>query len=466
MAENTEIINKDKFLLDVSDDNMNAYLEIASPDEVNGETVLLQEVLDFLAKKGIVYGVNTEAVKEIVDNKKWGVKTLIAEGLAPAPGKNASLEFFFPTDKSCRPQVSEDGHIDYHELSIVNSVVKDALLIKKTVSEQGTAGKNVLGKNIQPIPVTDVLVQTGPGTYRDQKDPLQIKALSDGVIFFDSSKNYVEVQKMYKVAGNVDFSTGNINVKSSVEIQGDVKPGFSVKTPYNVQINGSVEQASIACEGTLKVNKGILGDSKQVISSNGDMHIGYVNNQILKCKGKMFIQTEIRNTIIECCDEITIVKTIGVILGGKIYVANRLTAANIGNKYNVATEIEIGMNFDLKAKHDQKINDIIALHKTIENVNKNISLISHSDQNDDNNIKLITLRDEYEAYVKKMDMLHKDLHEFEKEFYNVENPMLVVVGKIYPGVTLRLRHAHYDIKEELSHIKFVLENGEIVIKKL
>lgn len=453
-------------VIEVTDRNMKAYLEIRKPEEGTDLNISYQELIDIIASKGIAFGLNTDLVKEITDNKKWGEKFLIAEGLDPVPGENARLEFTFPIDKSYRPQITEDGHIDYHELSLVNSIQKDGILVTRIPPQLGSKGMNIMGQEIPPVLGEDIKIQTGPGTYKDPKESNIIRALQEGVIFYDSSKIYIEVQKMYQIKGSVDFSTGNINVKSSVEIQGDVKPGFSVKTPYNVQVNGSVEQATIICEGTLKVAKGVLGDHKQIIQSGADMHLGYVNNQIIKCKGKLYIQTEVRNSIIECCDEIMVMKNIGIILGGKIYVANKLTAAAIGNKYDVATEIEVGMNFQIKEKHDKKRDEILNLHKVIENVNKNISLISHSEQSEDNEIKLITLREESEAYMKQLDHLRKDLYEIEKEFYNVENPVVVVTNKVYPGVTIRLRHATYEVKEELTHIKFILENDQVVVKKL
>lgn len=452
--------------IEITDRNMKAFLEVKPSEEGFDTDITFEELTDIISKKGITFGLNTELVKDIVENKRWREKILIAEGLPSVPGENARLEFNFPTDRSFRPQIRENGLIDYHEISIVNSVAKDGILIKKIAATAGAKGKTVLGAELPEISGTDLNVQTGPGVYKDPADNKIIKATSEGIIFYDSNRNYLEVQKIYQVKGSVDFSTGNINVKSSVDIQGDVKPGFSVKSPFNIQINGSVEQATISCEGTLKINKGVLGDNKQVISSGGDMHLGYVNNQILKCKGKMYIQTELRNSVIECCDEIVVVKNIGIILGGKIYVANKLTAANIGNKYNVATDIEVGMDFQLKDKYDQKKADLVNVHKVIENINKNISLISHSEQNEDNSIKLITLREEYDAYVLKLDNMKKDMNEFEKLFYNIHNPQVIVNGKIYPGTRLRIRHAIYEVKEELSHIKFVLENDEIVVKKL
>ena len=54
--------------------------------------------------------------------QKWGEKIEIAEGVFPTQGNDAELEFYFENDKSLRPQITEDGHIDYKEVHFVDSV--------------------------------------------------------------------------------------------------------------------------------------------------------------------------------------------------------------------------------------------------------------------------------------------------------------------------------------------------------
>lgn len=447
--------------LEVAEKKMKVLLEVKEPETEETQPITSQDLLDIISKEGIKFGVNESIINEIIDGKKWGEKFVVAEGLLPLPGEDAKLEFCFPTDKSLKPQIKEDGHIDYHEISIVHSVEKDAVLIRKVAATLGSKGMDVLGNELPATYGKDTNILLGQGTYRDPADNLIIKASVDGIIFYDAQKISIEVQKLFLIKGSVDFSTGNVNVKSSVEIQGDVKPGFSVKTPYNIQINGTVEQATISCDGTLKVKEGIVGDGKLVISAGGDIHSGYINNQQIKCKGSLYVATELRNSMVECGDEIMIVKNNGVIIGGKLTVTNKVTAPSIGNRYNVSTEIEVGVNFMFKETYDLKKGEIVALHKVIETVKKNIAQISQQVQNSINSKRLITFRDECDAYILKLEKLRKELKEIEKQYYDVANPVVNVTKTVYPGTIIHIKHAIYEVKEELSHVMFKLVDDEV-----
>jgi uncharacterized protein (DUF342 family) len=452
--------------IEIAERNMKAFLEIKAPEAEDTVQITSQNIMDLLAKAGIVFGINSNLIDEIVNGKKWGEKFVVAEGIQPQPGEDAKFEFTFPTDKSFKPQIKEDGHIDYHELSIVNSVVKDGVLIKKIPAAEGARGRTVLGDILPSVAGKDANIQIGPGAYKDPSDSKIIKASVDGIIFYDAKTNHIEVQKLYMIKDSVDYSTGNINVKSSVEIKGDVKPGFSVKTPYDIQINGNVEQAVLSCEGTLKVNKGIVGDGKQSVYAGCDIHAGYINNLTVKCKGSLYVSTEIRNSNVECGGEVILVKGEGTILGGKVFATNKLTSAVIGNRYNVPTEIEVGIPLELKDKHDLKKAEIAACRKTISNFNKNIAELSEQKSNEAIDQKIATLREESDAALLHLDTLKKDILELEKQGSGKDAPVVVVTKTVYPGTVIKIRHACYEVKEELSHVKFAIVSDEITYTKI
>ncbi|MCX6168000.1 MAG: FapA family protein [Ignavibacteriales bacterium] len=466
MADDVQNDFSSRVKLEIVEKKMKAFLEVKEPESDQSLPITLQDLLDLISKEGIKYGVNENLLNEIIEGKKWGEKFIVAEGSPPLFGEDAKLEFYFPTVKSLRPQISEDGHIDYREISVVNSVDKDDVLIRKIAPTLGPKGMDVLGNELPGSYGKDMNILLGQGTYRDSADNMIIKASADGIIFYDEQKVSIEVQKIFLIKGSVDFSTGNVNVKSSVEIHGDVNPGFSVKTPYNIQINGTVEQATILCDGTLKVKEGIVGDGKLLIYAGGDIHSGYINNQHLKCKGSLFVGSELRNSVVDCGDEVMMLKNTGVIIGCKLYVSNKVTSATIGNKYNVPTEIEVGINFKFKETYDLKKAEIIAVHKVIDTLKKNIAQISQQAETSLNTKRILTFRDECDAYTVKLEKLRKDLQEIEKQYYDVGNPAVYVTKTVYPGTIIKLKHTTFEVKEDISHVMFKLVGDEIVTTNL
>ena len=287
-----------------------------------------------------------------------------------------------------------------------------------------------------------------------------IRSSVEGVIFYNPQTHNVEVQKLYLVQGSVDYSTGNVNVKSSVEIKGDVKPDFSITTPYNIQVNGVVEQATINCGGTLTVKVGIKGDGKQLIKVEGDVHSGYINNQVIKCNGSVYSSTEIRNSIIECKDEVILVKGGGVIIGGKTTASKKVNTPVIGNMYNIPTEIEVGVNLEFREKFLEKEAAMKMAHKIMDDIDKKIALL---EEEPPDNIQgsVSALKAQKAEHAKDVERLRKELKEIEKDYYNVEDPTVCVGKRVYAGTTIKIKHAVMEVKEELSHVTFRLTGNEI-----
>jgi uncharacterized protein len=466
MAEKEQTSLASRIKVEVTDGNMKAFLEIKAPETEGAVPITSKDIEDILSEKKVAFGINNALIDEIIEGGKWGEKLLIAKGMYPPPGKDAKFRFYFPTDKSFKPQIKEDGHIDYHESSIVNSVTKDTVLAKKIPAKAGSIGMNVLGDELSSITGKDISIRLGTGVYHDSEDDNIIKASVDGVVFYDAARNYLEVKKSYLVEGSVDFSTGNINVKSSIEIKEDVNPGFSVRTLYDVQINGSVDKAVISCEGSLKVVKGIIGDGKQLISVGGDIHASYINGQNVVCKGSLYVSSEIRNSNIECGGEVVLVKNNGVILGGKVFATDKITTAVIGNKYYIPTEVEVGILLDQRDKHDNKKEELVATKSIIGNYNSKIAQLSEQPGDEEIELEIAALKEECDTFVLHLDKLKKDILELEKQGIGRDAPVVCVTKTVYPGTIIKLRCALYEVKEPLSRVKFSVEDDVITYTTL
>lgn len=452
--------------LEIADKKMEAFLKVKKPADTLAQPITSQDLLAQIEKEGIKFGINAAILDEIINGEKWDEQILVAEGLSPVSGEDARLEFNFPTDRSLKPQISEDGHIDFREISIVNSIAKDSVLVTKIPATSGSKGMDIFGNEIPATKGKDVGIILGQGTYTDPTNDLVIKAAVDGIIFYNPQKNSIEIQKLYIVQGSVNFSTGNINVKSSIDIKGDVNPGFSVTTPYNIQIKGTVENATISCEGNLIVQEGIVGDGKQLIYAGGDIRSGYITNQNIRCDGSVYVASEIRNSNIESKNEVTTLRNNGVIIGGKISAANKISAASVGNKYNVPTILEVGMNFSFKENYVNKELEKITLKKMLENLKKNISQLSEQSQSSATTARLINFQKEYEASAEKFERVLKELKDIEKLYYDVVDPVVCVTNIVYPGTIIKIKNITYEVKDDFSRMMFRLVNNEIIMTAL
>lgn len=466
MQDSSQNVNAKRIKVDVVERNMKVYLIVREPEAGQTISITLQDLFDKLESEGVKFGINKELLREIVDGQKWGEKFLVAEGKPPTPGDNARLDFYFPTDKSLKPQIKEDGHIDYKEISVVSSVEKDAVLVRKTPAMIGEKGMDVLGNEVNAVYGKDIDLPGGTGVYKDPNDSTVLKSSIEGVVFYNPQSNSILVQQLHTVQGSVDYSTGNVHVKSSIEIKGDVKPDFSVTSPYNIQVRGVVEHATVTCGGTLTVKVGIKGDGKQIVKVAGDIHAGYIQNQIIKCDGSIYASTEIRNSNIECADEVVIVKSNGVILGGKTMATNKVNAASIGNLYYTITEVQVGVKFEFKEKFIEKENALKAVHKQYDDLDKKIIFIEQEPPDGIKGTPIKVLKDQRADYAKEIERLKRELKEIEKDYYNVADPVICVSKTVFPGTIIKIKHAFLEVKEELDHVMFKLDGNDIIYTNL
>ncbi|PKL82920.1 MAG: hypothetical protein CVV24_07640 [Ignavibacteriae bacterium HGW-Ignavibacteriae-3] len=461
MLVNPPIFLTDRVKVTVDENNMKAFVTVKEPGSEEETEITSQIVLDYIRNSGVKFGLRESVIDEIIESKSWGDRFLIAEGVTPINGEPASLELCFPTDISYKPQIKEDGHVDYKEVSIVHSTVKDHILVRKTPASKGMDGMDVYGHKILTYPGKDCDIKTGQGTYRDPENINLIKAAVDGIICYHSQNQFLEVQKLYVVQNSVDYSTGNINVKSSIEIKGDVKPDFSVTTPYNIEVKGVIEQASINCDGSLTVKIGIKGAPDKLIKTGGDIHANYIQNAQIKCRGSVYSGLEIRNTTIECDDQVVLVKAGGVIIGGKIMAVNNVTAASISNLYYVPTEIEVGINLQIKEKILEKEGQIKAANKLLAEVEKKIETIEKRPPGAVQGPSVSKLKEQKADFLKEIERLRNRLKEIQKDYFNVAGAFVSVSKTVYPGTIIKISGAVFEVKEELSHVIFRKERDEI-----
>ena len=307
----------------------------------------------------------------------------------------------------------------------------------------------------------DFNITAGAGTYKDPKDASIIKAASDGIITYNPKSLIVEVQKLYAIPGCVDFSTGNVHVKSSVDVGGDVKTGFSITTPYDINVKGRIEHAEIICDGNLNVKGGIVGDGKQIIKVGGDIHTGYIRDQHIICHGGVYAGTEISGSIIESGDDVTLVKPDGRIVGGKIVASSKIVAGGAGNKYDVPTLLEVGVNFTHREKYLKKYEMINEAHTQAETIKKKIDLMDESLPDPGMNNAYKALKDQHKAAIEHWERMCADLKEIEKDYFNVDNPVVMIMKTVFNGVTVKIRHAVYEVKQDMTHVMFKLNGDQI-----
>ena len=132
--------------IQISKDLMKAIVSITQP--YNAPELTEGEIVKFLNDRKISYGIKSDVIKKIVNEKLYHQDIVIAEGLAPQNGTDAQVEFFFDTSTEKSFKIDEDGRVNFKELSMIKNVEIGTPLAKLHPNTMGTDGINILGLKV------------------------------------------------------------------------------------------------------------------------------------------------------------------------------------------------------------------------------------------------------------------------------------------------------------------------------
>lgn len=326
---------KPEFLLRISVDGMLAYLKIKPA--YSGQNIRYDDAAGFLKQQGIVYGLQEDALRAFCEKKEFYSEVLCAKGQHPEDGKDGSIAYYFDTGRELRPKEREDGTVDFRDLDLVKNVKKGELLCTVVPPEPGTDGTDIYGKAVPFRAGKMPALPVGSNTAVS-KDGLSLLSAADGCIEF--LKSSINVNEVFLVRGDVDNSSGNLNVNGSVVIQGDVRDGFSVKAGKDISVHGMVEGALLEAGGSIELSRGMNGVGRGTLKAAGNITGKYFENAILVAGRDIYA-----DTMMNChaCAQGAIVLQghKASLLGGEYQAGLRIVGKNIGTAGGATTKIAI-----------------------------------------------------------------------------------------------------------------------------
>lgn len=278
-------------LVSISHDKMEASLTLYPP-LLRTPPLELNELVELLQQEGIRYGLNHEILQDCLkqsrDEQKVVHEVLIAMGLRPIPGVDASLRTEVEMG-SIPGKILGDGRIDFHERRMFIGVRKGQLIATKVPATRGTPGVNVLGEAIGQKEGQDLKVSVGENVLYDEQSG-EIRAAKPGVL--SMVQNTIKVTSKLTIPGDVNLSTGNIDARDAVEIGGSVQSGFQVNAQGDLVINGSVRSATVVSQGNVLVKEGVTGKQTSMRVA-GDVDIVFVEQAAITAGGTVIVRKNV-----------------------------------------------------------------------------------------------------------------------------------------------------------------------------
>ena len=445
-----------KIIIDISRDKMRASVKFDTKSGTRLPT--FEMVMHELEERGIVYGVNEEAVAEGV--KRHGV-FLAAEGDPPINGENAYIDRKFDLGVKGRPVVDEYDRVDYKDLNLFVLVKANDTLAIRIPQTKGTAGKNIFGEivpahNGRPIPMPNGKNTLVVGEH-------QLVAAINGQIVDTGTKISVDPQLVLK--GSVGVSTGDIDFDGSVLVNGDVKSGFSLKATGDIEIKGSVNGGEV--EGrNVAISGGVTGANRCKVHAIGDVRIAFAENALIEAGRDIYVADVALHSTLRAGKRIIVEGKHGQIMGGLAVSGEEVQAKIIGNESYVITRVSVGVDPNLQKEYHEVCKSYKEGKKRLLHITQTLNTLSKIDmstlpQERLNQINALTRSQFPIAGQLKRD--EKRILELEAQMGDMKHGKIRVDDTIYPGSRLSVNSVVKNVQEEYRHCTMHLQDGELIV---
>lgn len=335
-------------------------------------------LMDFLRQKNVTYGIDMVLCQQIVMSPRdyIGRKMTVASGRAAVHGENAVIELLIEENGSRGPMVLEDGRVDFFNLGIVRTVLKDQLLARKTPPTEGVHGIGVNGAVLQAKNGRDVRLPQGKNTVASE-DGLELFADTDGHVSYNPRENKINVFDVFEVRGDVDFAVGNIEFLGNVKINGSVLPGFKIVAAGDIEVVGYVDGAILEAGGDVLVRGGVQMRSKGLIKSGGSVRSRFLQGATVEAGVDVVIRDSIMHCTVSAGRNVYMEAQKAVIVGGLVRAGCEVRTRTLGSPMATPTEVEVGVHPHLRLEMAELHSKLKDLYLNIDKTKKALAMLDN-----------------------------------------------------------------------------------------
>ncbi|PIQ09572.1 MAG: hypothetical protein COW71_05750 [Ignavibacteriales bacterium CG18_big_fil_WC_8_21_14_2_50_31_20] len=462
-------INYDGFCeIEISEDKSIATANIY-PAALGGKQLNEEDVVKQIRRNNISVALNITEIKNalqsVIRTNIAYKQVLVAKGKPPVLGKEAWVEYLFNTEKKVGPLIDENGHTDFHNITSLESVTKNQTIAIYHPMVAAVDGFNVLGEKVPAPILKDIRPPVGQNYYYSETEPTYILSKIDGYVTLTAGN--IVITNLYNIRGDVDFHTGHITTKGSLYVLGNVKSGFNLSMSENIKIAGYVKDSNIYSCGTVFIGGGFSGTGEGKIVAGGDVTVRYIRNQTIYTRGSVFVHKEVVESKIFAKKDIKSQSNDMFIIGGSVMAGGDIMVNQLGHEYGMKTMIEAGYDYEILAKIN-KVNEELEEKKKELNLLKSQIELNLSNGNMRSQKLAKTILITYQMQKNIYDELLVSQNELKSKITNPSKSKIIISGKIYPGVEIKINAHHLEIKEVMSSKIFSVspdEEGIIINNK-
>lgn len=458
-ADDQEVIDDSAMagiIIDVSRDQMIATVRydttkgsgLPQPDDVRAA----------LEEKGVVFGINDEAIEK-------GVKSLTpfvaAEGKQVQHGENAKIERKFDLSGKNRPKVNEYDRADYKDMNLFVLAKKGDLLAVRHPQTEGTPGKNIFGMDVpartgRPIPMPQ-------GKNTEVRNENELYATLSGQIV-DSTRK-IDIDPHLEIRSSVGAGTGNIDFVGGVSIKGNVEAGFIVKATGDIEIGGMVNGADVSGRNIV-IKGGIAGQNKGLVKAAEDVQALFAENANIEAGRDVNITDSILHSNVRAGNRVYVEERKGVITGGSVAAGEEIRCKLVGNAAAVVTKLSVGVDPTIQQKYTEVCKECKEDKARLKQITQMLNTLGKIDVS-----RLPQQRiDQINALTRSQFPLAGKIKRAEKEIMALEEAMgrmkegkIRVMDTVYPGARISINSVMMNVQSSIRRCLLTVKDERIHI---
>lgn len=452
------------FKLEVSQDKLTALLTIISEPK---HFPTIDQIKALLSKNGVVYGIDYARIEKITIEKKRIISVAVAQAKRPT----GQLQWHLNMANPHQPLQPDLLRVDFKNLNAYPYIQKNSKIVSINPEIIPAEGMNVLGESIQ----IDTRLSTLP-RYKNLElslDKNSLIAPENGYLYWDEGE--LVLQNVLEINDHVGFSTGNLKLKGSVVINGDVLSGFRVEAEGSITINGSVDAANLFSQnGDIRVKRGILGQGKAHILCGGTLYCDFIQDSHVATRKDVIVQKYIQNAHISSGGKVDVVDENGFIRGGEVAAEKGIKTWDVGSEKNHHTLLKI-KNY---TEDDTQLS-LWRLRREMKSVEMRIATLRNRKSFIEllkNNLETVSAKKEveFQFFTKEISRLEEKLADLsQKETALIEQAeqknaykAVEVLGTIYKQVKIEFAGKVYNNLDVKNRVKAFFDKSDIKLESI
>ncbi len=445
--------------VNISEDGMKAEV-VVQPPRPGGAPVDREMINTALSEKGVIKGIEEEALRGLLRTGNSEYSRIAAWGEAPVKGRLERTECLFVTHRGKPWKELNSGRIDLKELNFIQNRKAGELLARHIPAIPSKDGFDVLGTIIEAeIPEKEILIEAGEGVVESEEG---LTAEIDGNVRL--SEGVITVEPTVNVK-DVNYSTGNIDFDGSVSVEGTVADGFTVRATGDIQIGKTVGRGQLFAGRNLVLLAGFAGDGEGFCKVQGSLYSKFLEGAKAEVTGDLVVTEAVLHSEIEVEGNLILNEGRGEITGGSAMIGGGISCKRIGNIYAGATRIFVG-------SPPEKLNDFFQLGRTlkllreeIDDLDRQYGYLKSKSGTDLQELQKLELG--MEKRKKRLQDEASELKIMRKDLAASEGTVIAVQDRLFPGASITFGLEEYHLGDKAQErVLLRLEGGRIVVHGL